>query len=286
MKYSFITLGLLFVSTSCEKIDLDKIDNLNNGKIDVIGHGGAGFQSLINPLPSNSFTSIKKAIDGLNADGVEVDLKVSNDSIPVLYHDDVLEKSTNCAGCPEKYSSQDLLNCKFKNYYGSRAFNEENLISFQQMVDHFKNRTKLPHIFASTKTPTVCTIDDPSQLDKYAKVIASIIEANNAAGWISVYDGDVNLLNRVRLYNPDIDLIYNAQDFNVGLNVCLTNNYSGMVIKTNDITKEQVKQAHNNNIKVILWGVVYKKEMIDAIEKYPDALMTDNIELTQEILRN
>lgn len=93
--YSVIILGCV----TCTKVDSDNIVNLNNGQIDVIGHGGTGFQSLINPLPTNSFMSIKNAVDGLNADGVEIDLQVSKDGIPILFHDAPLEKATNCTGC-------------------------------------------------------------------------------------------------------------------------------------------------------------------------------------------
>lgn len=58
-----------------------------------------------------------------------------------------------------------------------------------------------------------------------------------------------------------------------------------MVIENINISKEQVKLAHQNNIKVTIWGVLHKSEIKEAISKHPDALMTDNIQLTQELLR-
>jgi glycerophosphoryl diester phosphodiesterase len=284
MKYFVILLVGLLLCQGCDKHEFN-IDNLNNGKIDVIGHGGAGFQSVINPLPSNSYSSIIKALDALNADGVELDIKITSDSVTVLYHDDVLEKSTNCAGCPDNYLYQDFIKCKYKNYYGSRVFNEENLISFQQVIDHLKNRSRLSKIFASTKWPTVCTIDDPSSEDKYAKAMANFVKVNNASSWIYVYDSNQELLNKVRTYDPSIKLYYNAQEFEDGLNKVISNNYEGIVVETDFITKEQVKKAHLNNKRVIIWGVVTKKEIVDAVQKYPDGIMTDNISLTQEVLR-
>ncbi|NQX99334.1 MAG: hypothetical protein HRT73_15870, partial [Flavobacteriales bacterium] len=41
---------------------------MNNGIIYIIGHGGAGFISLDNKLPINSFKSVTKAIEKQNAD--------------------------------------------------------------------------------------------------------------------------------------------------------------------------------------------------------------------------
>lgn len=284
MKYFLILIAVLILNQSCDKHEFD-IDNLNNGKIDIIGHGGAGFQSLINPLPSNSATSIIKAIDALNADGVEVDIKISKDSFAILYHDDVLEKSTSCAGCPENYLHNDFINCTYKNYYGSRAFTEEKVASFQEVIDRFKNRSRLPVIYASTKWPTVCTLGDLPSQGKYARAMAKFVTDNDASSWIYVYDSNPELLNSIRNHNPSIKLFYNAQEFEDGFNVAISNNYDGIVIGTDNITKEQVKQAHLNNKRVVIWGVVSKKEIIDAVEKYPDGLMTDNIPLTQEVLR-
>ena len=283
MRYFLAFFGLI-VLTTCEKVDINRIDNLNNGKIDIIGHAGSGFQSLINPLPSNSFTSIKKAIDGMNADGIEVDVKVSIDSIPVLFHDNVLEMGSNCVGCPENYTGAELVKCKYKNYYGSLAGEDQYLISFQQMINHFKGRSKLPHIYTSPKIPSVCTTD-PAFINKYAKVITKIIQDNKAHNWISVYDSDIKGLNKIKELDPNINLILNAYDFDFALSDCITNNYSEMVIENTNITKEQVKIAHQHNKKVTIWGVLRKNEIMEAIEKHPDALMTDNIQLTQELLR-
>jgi len=275
---------ILLLWTGCDTVDLDKIDNLNNGKVDIIAHGGGGFQSLIQPLPTNSFTSIEQAIDGLNADGMEIDLKVTSDSVVVLYHDNTLEKSTGCAGCPETYDAQSILNCKYKNYYGSGALKDEYIISLQQVIDHFKGRQKLPHIYASPKRPTTCSEQDPTAKEKYAKALVKIIQDNNAYSWISVYDGTPEFLNLVRSMDPNIHLIYNAIEFDESLNAVIVNNYSGLVIGLDDVTKEQVKLAHNNNKKVIIWGMYRRKETIEAIEKNADAIMTDNIQVAQELL--
>jgi glycerophosphoryl diester phosphodiesterase len=236
-------------------------------------------------LPTNSFTVIKQAIDGLNADGMEIDLKVTSDTILILYHDDVLEKSTGCVGCPETYDAQTVMGCKYKNYYGSGAFKDEYITSFEQVVHYFKDREKLPHIYASPKRPTQCTQLDPNSVEKYAYSLVKIIQENNAYSWISIYDSDLDFLNLVRSMDPGIHLYFNAEDFDSSLNTVIDNNYSGIVIKLDKVTKEQVKLAHNNNKKVIIWGMYRRKETIDAIKKNPDAIMTDNIQVAQELLK-
>ena len=58
----------------------------------VIGHRGVKDLS-----PENTINSIKKAIElGLN--WVEVDVKITKDNIPILLHDDDLDRTTNGSG--------------------------------------------------------------------------------------------------------------------------------------------------------------------------------------------
>ena len=96
-KYIYLlSAALTLASTGCRKPDIHNIKNLNNGKIMIIGHGGSGFQSVINPLPTNSAASVSKALDELEADGVELDVQLTADKQLILYHDARLESQTNC----------------------------------------------------------------------------------------------------------------------------------------------------------------------------------------------
>jgi len=282
----FIFLAIILACTKCTKVDTDNIVNLNNGKIDVIGHGGAGFQSLINPLPTNSFISIRNAIDGLNADGVEIDLQVSKDGVPILFHDAPLEKSTSCTGCINEKTAEELIKCRYYNYYGSQVLKDETLITFSSLVDYFKDRSKKPRIYLNVKK-TRC-LDETTNIffDVWTKQIIRSIQEKNAYDFISIYDGDTNYLKKVREIDPNVKIEYNAQKFEEGLTVCISQKINTMIIANEDISKDQVILAHKNNIRVILWQIIRRKDAVDAIGKNPDGIMTDNIPIIQEVLQN
>lgn len=281
----FISLLLMLAFTTCTKVDLDQVRNLNNGKVEVIGHGGSGFQSLINPFPTNSFVSIKNAVDGLNADAIEIDLEVSKDSILILYHDITLEKFTNCNGCVNTRNSEEIVKCKYRNDYGSRAFKDQEIITFRTLIEYFKDRTRKPHIYVNTKIHPRCFDDQEAYYNKFAKLVASIIKKYNAYSWISVYDGDESFLLKIREIDPLIDLNYNAQGFDDALKIAENNNFNTIIIGNDKITKEQVDLAHSKEIKIVLWKIIRRKDVITAVEKSPDGLMTDNIPIVQEVLQ-
>src|SRR5688500_3647346 len=131
--------GLLLVLglAACTKIDDGPIDNLRGGKILVIGHAGLGFESMLTPFPSNSLTSIRTVIEGFNADGAEVDVQLTQDSVPVLYHDITLESLTGCSGTILEYQSANLVTCRYRTDFHSHILQNENIITLENILARY-----------------------------------------------------------------------------------------------------------------------------------------------------
>ena len=63
-----------------------------------IGHRGA-----CGHAPENTIISIRKALE-IGVDGVEFDIQMSADGVPVVIHDDTLERTTNGKGRVRDFS--------------------------------------------------------------------------------------------------------------------------------------------------------------------------------------
>ena len=68
----------------------------------LIGHRG-----VKNLSPENTIDSINLA-KNIGLEWVEFDVKISKDFIPILFHDDSLERTTNGKGLPINYYYNDL----------------------------------------------------------------------------------------------------------------------------------------------------------------------------------
>ena len=68
----------------------------------LIGHRG-----VKNLCPENTLESINKAFD-LGLTYIEVDVKISKDEIPILLHDDTLDRTTNGNGLVVNFNYEDL----------------------------------------------------------------------------------------------------------------------------------------------------------------------------------
>lgn len=68
----------------------------------VFGHrGAAGY------CPENSLPSIRKALE-LGVDGVEFDVRVTRDRIPVVIHDESIDRTTDASGLVKQLSLSEL----------------------------------------------------------------------------------------------------------------------------------------------------------------------------------
>ena len=98
-KIGFILLLAIFATGGCEKQEDFHVSNLNHDVIMVLGHAGMG---EFYKYPNNSWESIEPAL-GIGADGVEIDIQMTKDSVLILFHDETLDLRTKCGGYTSPY---------------------------------------------------------------------------------------------------------------------------------------------------------------------------------------
>jgi len=81
----------------------------------LIGHRG-----VKNLSPENTIDSISLAKE-LGLHWVEFDVKISKDLIPIIFHDDLLERTTNGKGLPVSYFYKDLKKLDAGSFFYNQA---------------------------------------------------------------------------------------------------------------------------------------------------------------------
>ena len=73
----------------------------------VCGHRGLGPTRASGSFPENTIESIQAAIEA-GATMVEFDVQLSADDVPVLMHDDTLDRTTSGRGCVSAFTLAEL----------------------------------------------------------------------------------------------------------------------------------------------------------------------------------
>jgi glycerophosphoryl diester phosphodiesterase len=256
------------ICVSCSKDPaIFTLNNINDNNIGCFGHAGMGSLSI---YPVNTFESLKSCLDR-GADGTEMDIQVTKDSVLVIYHDDLLNENTSCSGIIKDLNWSDLNNCQMN----STLFKNLELISFDEFIQKIPN--PYSHIFTLDCKSRINIEDNDAYFKLFARTLVNTINKYHLTQNIFIENPAASFLNYIKNIKSDAKLFFLAGDFEGGLKAVKKWNYYGLSMHTTKITAEQIKIAHSQNVRVTLYGVLSDKENYLAVEKSPDFIQTDNI---------
>lgn len=110
----------------------------------VVGHAGSGFFTPINPfnpLPPSSLRGIAHALDQ-GVDGVEIDVQLSQDSIPILYHDPRFDSMTDGHGCVSELPAAAITALHYRGGWPYDWFQQEQPATFETLLSQLQRRAR------------------------------------------------------------------------------------------------------------------------------------------------
>ncbi len=265
-----IIIASLFICISCSKDPaVFSLDNLNNNEISCFGHAGMGSRSI---YPVNTVESLESCLDR-GADGTEMDVQVTKDSVLVIYHNQDLSAATSCGGRIKEMNWSDVVDCKMN----STLFNTLEVVSFDEFISKIPN----PHNYIFTWDTKLWIDDynaDNSQYFKlFARTLIRTMDKHNLNQNIFIENPEIGFLNIAKDMRSDLKLFYLAENYEGALEQSVKWGYYGISMHHTKLTAEQIKTVHNNNVRVTLFGVLSEKENYSAVEKSPDFIQTDDI---------
>lgn len=274
--YKLIIFAFLFLITfSCapEKID---VDNLNDNKILVLGHGGMG--TGISLYSINTYESISKCIS-LGADGSEIDIQLTKDSVLVAFHDEKLDGSTNLSGSINDYNWDELKAA----YYTLIPFLKYPIITLDDLFYRLPNINE--HYFSLDIKLHNGEEDSKAYRKRFSNAIVRLLNKYDIENTVFIESSNSAFLGQLKDLNPNYKLFIYPPSFEVGHKIAKEMKLSGITISTKIITSEQVKIAHDDSLFIILWGVNSWSKNKEAILKNPDIIQTDRLENMIRLLK-
>lgn len=234
----------------------------------IIGHRGAAGLA-----PENTLASIKKAfVAGLSY--VEVDVKTSKDNIPVLLHDDNLDRTTNGSGLCNNFNYNELLKLDAGSWFSNKYKNEK-ILSLSQCFDYlYKNNMNVDIELKPNKGKEIENILSIKNLVKVKNNIPKYFLSSFNVKSLEHAEKELNSIPRCLLIdknsiltkNDIIDLCYKFKCFCVGLEI-------------NIINIEVVNFLKRQNLKVVVFTVNKKNLAKNIFSLGVDSIFTDRPDL-------
>jgi glycerophosphoryl diester phosphodiesterase len=264
-KISFITAIICVFFFSCSKDEEYNINNLNNNKISILGHGGLGVG--VSQYPLDSYEGVQKAIS-LGADGSEVDVQITKDSVLVCFHDTYLEEATNATGQIYDMNWADVKNAVYKD----SPYQRYKIASLEQIFAYSGGGGHLYTFDIKFKNPD----QSVSNRDIFQRALIRFIEKYHIEKSITLESPDRDFMQSLQAKKSGLNFfIYD--EYEIALNTAKELGLKGITVKADVLTAEQVTEAHNNGIFVAVFGTTRLNHK-EVIQKNVDIIQTDDLE--------
>lgn len=231
----------------------------------AFGHGGMGNKYR---FPMNSLESLNQVLS-IGAHGTEMDLQLSLDNELVLFHNASLEDATTAKGLIRNKKWQDLKNVTYK----LPLFKKTKLIRIQDFFNQTKPNPNLIYTFDCK----VEAKEDQDYLNNFVKVLYNFIVTNNLEDQCFIESYNLEFLKSLSALNGRLKLFVHSNNYSDGYAIAKEVKLYGITIDRLNISKEEIKAAHTQNLRVALFNMSNDQENMKAIEMNADFLQSDKM---------
>ena len=208
----------------------------------LIGHRG-----VKDLKPENTIESISTAFD-IGLECVEIDVKISKDYIPLLLHDDTLDRTTNGSGLVCDFTF-DEINQLDAGYYFYKSKTDIKVPSLKDVLDLVKKNKKNLNIELK-----------PNK--KFESLnIKKVLQEVKKASYENIYFSSFNLSSCIDLKESSPDLLcgflnddFNLISINETIDICKKYNFFCCGINLKSFSSSIVERFLENDIKITIYA--------------------------------
>ena len=235
----------------------------------VIAHRGASWEA-----PENTRSAFDTALR-YPIDGIECDVQLSKDHIPVIYHDRTLGKINGSRTRISDFTVRKLSGQDWGSPF-SKKFSGEQLLSLEEMLQLYRGRTRLLIEIKARKHDI-----ESGRSVLLTKEVLRIVERHLSMEELEnifILSFDPNVIILAASIMPQLNYVLNIRECigdtieTPSCNQCL----HGFCIRISQLTPQFVEDAHKLNKRIFTYSCNVPRQLDKAINLGVDAILTDN----------
>ena len=255
-----------------------------NPKLLVLGHAGSGFFTPISPFnfrPPSSWRGIRHALR-LGADGVEVDIQLSQDSVVMLYHDQKLEDNSTGKGCVSQLPAAQLVQLRYRGGWPYDWVQHERPITFDTLLARLSRRGPFPRLHLDLHEDDLC-LPAGHQQDRTPALLRQLAQSLRRyrvpPQQVLLVTQQATTIPLARAFLPalQIGLEIASDEFEAGLRLAKTAKVHTVVLDAARVTPAQSAAAHAAGLSVVVFGGRSPKAIRHLLATQPDEVEVDNV---------
>ena len=240
----------------------------------IIGHRGASIAA-----PENTLAAFSRAL-AHGADGIEFDVRLSRDDIPVVIHDDSLKRTGQLERMVNELTATQLQQCEVSNWFNER-----------QHADVFRETVpKLAQVFELLKpTNTISYLEmkaNENSAPTLAQKVVDEINASQVLDRIIVSSFDLNAVGLVKqidrrirtaaLFEPKLSRPLSTIRRVRMIDLALKHRADEIALHHSLVSPRVVHRAQQHGLGVVVWTVDEVRWVQRAVSLGIKALITND----------
>jgi glycerophosphoryl diester phosphodiesterase len=239
----------------------------------VIAHRGASAY-----FPENTMAAFKGALE-MNAEMIELDVMLSKDGVPVVFHDAVLEDHTNGSGELSDYTLDELKQLDAGSWF-SKEFTGEKIPTLEQVLAFAKGKIAL-NIEIKTEA-----VSDEVEGGVEEKSLA-LVKEYGMQEHVLFSSFDYRAITHLKQLDPSIPaaLLYNNRNSNKLLPSQLVSQYKADAFNCSyqQLNRKRLRDIRLNSIPVFVYTVNQKHRMKKMVQLGVSGVFSDKPDLLRQV---
>ena len=238
----------------------------------VIAHRGASAY-----YPENTMPAFKAAVE-MNADMIELDVLLSKDNVPIVFHDKFLDKKSNGQGLLTDHTLSELKKLDAGSWFHEK-FKGVQIPTLQEVLEFTSGKIALN---IEIKTEAVSAENNTIE-----KSVIDLVERYNLENEVIISSFDYRAIERVKSLNPKIQtaLLYERQQSYGREPVDLVKDYKvdAFNFSANECAANWLSQLNTHQIPFFIYTVNDPGMMKSLIEKGAKGIFTDKPDVLYKV---
>jgi glycerophosphoryl diester phosphodiesterase len=216
----------------------------------IIGHRGASAKA-----PENTIAAFRMALDA-GADGIEFDVRLTRDGVPVVIHDNNLKRTGGSNHRVADLSLAELKDIDLGSWFDETSFARERVPTLEEVFQLFEPTNHL--LYLEMKC-------DPDERDKLAKTCCDFLRGSSLKNRVIVECFDLQGIESVKTLDSDIKtaaLFEPSLRVPPSLPVAVRIINQARAVKADEIAlhhrlvnRRVIDAARNSHLQVVVWTV-------------------------------
>ena len=263
-----IYLAIIILSLlACQK------EQLRSNAI-ILGHAGSGTDVANSQLAENTFSSLRKALEVYNLDGVEFDIQFTADYHPVIFHNRYLEPLSSGQG---QVFERDLSYVLEQCWRDKSTLHSDKLMSLDSFLSYVSAKfgsDKYLSINLKNYNPLI-------DLDSAASVIDYLLKRYDLQSKSFIESDNEQFLDFVEAKDSNTLTLFSREIGESALKVLLDKNYDGVIDYFYEADLEWIGKIQEAQKLVVCYGQRLHKDFSAASTLMADIIQVDNPILAQ-----